>query len=295
MLHSMTGFGRAEAHTADHLITIEIKTLNSKQLELSMRVPSCYRAIEGALRNMVSHSLERGKIDISICRENTSGNVAVTLSEKALEGYKKQFDTLSEKLGVNPPADFWSVVTRMPDVMENNLPSASCAAEEDECKAVENCLKEALEHVNSFRATEGAKLELFFMERIKEITDLLCQITPYEQERVPRIKQRLAEMLARIPEAEPDSNRLEQELIYYIEKLDVTEEKQRLGQHLRYFIETLELPTPGQGKKLGFISQEMGREINTLGSKSNHAEMQKIVVRMKDSLEQIKEQVLNTL
>lgn len=294
MLHSMTGFGRAETHTADHLITIEIKTLNSKQFELSMRVPSCYRAIEGTLRNMVSHSLERGKIDVSISRENTSGNVAVKLSENALKGYKEQFDTLSKNLGVNPPADFWSIVTRMPDIMEN-VPSGSCAAEEEECKAVENCLKEALEHVNTFRATEGEKLEMFFLKRIKEITDLLSDIVQYEQERVPRIRQRLMEMLSRIPEAEPDGNRLEQELIYYIEKLDVTEEKQRLGQHLKYFVETLELPAPGQGKKLGFISQEMGREINTLGSKSNHAEMQKIVVRMKDSLEQIKEQVLNTL
>lgn len=289
----MTGFGKATAEVNCKKITVEVKSLNSKQMDLSARVPSSLRSYEIELRNIVAHELQRGKADLTVNCEALAGAAApVKLNVTALAQYKKNLDETAAALGIElSSSDIMPLLMRFPDVMitddnEDNSP-------EIEAALTATCRK-AVEELNAHRRAEGERLEVFFAERIKAIGELLEAIAPYEAERVPRIRERIEEGLARIPVAEYDKGRLEQEMIFYIEKLDVNEERQRLGQHLRYFIETMD-GEPGQGKKLGFIAQEMGREINTLGSKSNHADMQRIVVKMKDILEQIKEQVLNVL
>ncbi len=289
----MTGFGKATAEVNCKKITVEVKSLNSKQMDLSARVPSSLRSHEIELRNIVAHELQRGKADLTVNCEALAGAAApVKLNVTALAQYKKNLDETAAALGIElSSSDIMPLLMRFPDVMitddnEDNSP-------EIEAALTATCRK-AVEELNAHRRAEGERLEVFFAERIKAIGELLEAIAPYEAERVPRIRERIEEGLARIPVAEYDKGRLEQEMIFYIEKLDVNEERQRLGQHLRYFIETMD-GEPGQGKKLGFIAQEMGREINTLGSKSNHADMQRIVVKMKDILEQIKEQVLNVL
>lgn len=289
----MTGFGKATAEVNCKKITVEVKSLNSKQMDLSARVPSSLRSYEIELRNIVAHELQRGKADLTVNCEALAGAAApVKLNLTALAQYKKNLDETAAALGIElSSSDIMPLLMRFPDVMitddnEDNSP-------EIEAALTATCRK-AVEELNAHRRAEGERLEVFFAERIKAIGELLEAIAPYEAERVPRIRERIEEGLARIPVAEYDKGRLEQEMIFYIEKLDVNEERQRLGQHLRYFIETMD-GEPGQGKKLGFIAQEMGREINTLGSKSNHADMQRIVVKMKDILEQIKEQVLNVL
>lgn len=289
----MTGFGKATAEVNCKKITVEVKSLNSKQMDLSARVPSSLRSYEIELRNIVARELQRGKADLTVNCEALAGAAApVKLNLTALAQYKKNLDETAAALGIElSSSDIMPLLMRFPDVMitddnEDNSP-------EIEAALTATCRK-AVEELNAHRRAEGERLEVFFAERIKAIGELLEAIAPYEAERVPRIRERIEEGLARIPVAEYDKGRLEQEMIFYIEKLDVNEERQRLGQHLRYFIETMD-GEPGQGKKLGFIAQEMGREINTLGSKSNHADMQRIVVKMKDILEQIKEQVLNVL
>lgn len=289
----MTGFGKATAEVNCKKITVEVKSLNSKQMDLSARVPSSLRSHEIELRNIVAHELQRGKADLTVNCEALAGAAApVKLNVTALAQYKKNLDETAAALGIElSSSDIMPLLMRFPDVMitddnEDNSP-------EIEAALTATCRK-AVEELNAHRRAEGERLEVFFAERIKAISELLEAIAPYEAERVPRIRERIEEGLARIPVAEYDKGRLEQEMIFYIEKLDVNEERQRLSQHLRYFIETMD-GEPGQGKKLGFIAQEMGREINTLGSKSNHADMQRIVVKMKDILEQIKEQVLNVL
>jgi uncharacterized protein (TIGR00255 family) len=210
----------------------------------------------------------------------------------ALAAYKEQILNACQELNIPQPADWYSILLRFPDTLHSEQPTE---VDESESQALEAAVNEAVEALMQYRGVEGAKLETFFKTRIEAITELLAEVPKYEAERIAKIRSRIAEGLAKISQVDYDRARLEQEMIFYIEKLDVNEEKQRLAQHLTYFIETLTAPTPGQGKKLGFISQEMGREINTLGSKSNHAEMQKIVVKMKDNLEQIKEQVLNVM
>ena len=292
MLLSMTGFGKAVAVTKNKKITVEIKSLNSKQLDLNARVPSAYRDKELELRNMVGRPLERGKVDMTVTVENLGGETSAALNISALETYKKQIEDASAALGIPVPADWYSVLLRFPDVMHSET-QVEISAEEIE--ALYSAVSSAVSALMDYRRTEGRKLEDFFTERIQRISALLKEVDPYEAQRVDKIRIRIEEGLKKIPGVEIDKGRLEQEMIFYIEKLDVNEEKQRLGQHLAYFIETLQSPLPGQGKKLGFISQEMGREINTLGSKSNHADMQRIVVKMKDELEQIKEQVLNVM
>ncbi|MDE6368675.1 MAG: YicC family protein [Muribaculaceae bacterium] len=292
MLLSMTGFGKAVAVTKNKKITVEIKSLNSKQLDLNARVPSAYRDKELELRNMVGRPLERGKVDFTVTVENLAGETSATLNISALEAYKKQIEDASAALGIAVPADWYSVLLRFPDVMHSET-QVEIATEEID--ALYSAVSSAVSALMDYRRTEGRKLEDFFSERIQRISALLKEVDPYEAQRVEKIRIRIEEGLKKIPGVEIDKGRLEQEMIFYIEKLDVNEEKQRLGQHLAYFIETLQSPIPGQGKKLGFISQEMGREINTLGSKSNHADMQRIVVKMKDELEQIKEQVLNVM
>lgn len=288
----MTGFGKAVAVTPTKKITVEIKSLNSKQLDLSVRIPGCYREKEPELRNIVAAELERGKADLIITVENIGAEPATTLNVEMLKVYKDQIVKASEELGIPQPADWYSVLLRFPDSFHAESQNDITP---EEAEALADATRRAVAALMEHRRSEGIKLEAFFTSRIERIGNLLAQVEPYEAERVPRIRERLEEGLKKISVLDYDKGRLEQEMIFYIEKLDVNEEKQRLRQHLAYFIETMALPHGGQGKKLGFISQEMGREINTLGSKSNHAEMQKIVVMMKDELEQIKEQVLNVM
>lgn len=292
MIQSMTGYGKATTELPDKKINVEIKSLNSKALDLSTRIAPAYREKEIEIRNEISKILERGKVDFSLWVEKKEGVEGATPINQALvERYYKQIMTISENLGIPVPADWFQTLLRMPDVMtKNEITEVS----EDEWEVVHATVAEAVEHLVDFRKQEGAALEKKFQEKIANIAKLLESVTPYEKERVEKVKERITDALEKTLSVDYDKNRLEQELIYYIEKLDVNEEKQRLGNHLKYFISTLESGN-GQGKKLGFIAQEMGREINTLGSKSNHAEMQKIVVQMKDELEQIKEQVLNVM
>ena len=288
----MTGFGKAVAETKNKKITVEIKSLNSKQLDLNARVPSIYRDKELDLRNIVGRPLERGKIDLSVTVENLGSETGTTLNISALEAYKKQIEEASAALGIATPDDWYNVLLRFPDTLHSDMQTE---IDDIEVEALFSATSQAVTALMNYRRAEGIKLESFFAERIARISDLLKQIDTYEVQRVDKIRARIEEGLKKIPGVDIDKGRLEQEMIFYIEKLDVNEEKQRLSQHLAYVMETLEAPHPGQGKKLGFISQEMGREINTLGSKSNHAEMQRLVVKMKDELEQIKEQVLNVM
>ncbi|MDE6227448.1 MAG: YicC family protein [Muribaculaceae bacterium] len=295
MISSMTGFGRGGAQTPTRRVKVEIKSLNSKQLDLSMRVPTCFREMEVAMRNELAERLERGKVELNATVENIVAETTTTVNIDLLAKYKGQLEEMGSRLGLPQPADWYTLLMRMPEAMKVE----TAVVDENEKEAFRLACLEAVEALMDFRRREGRKLYAFFIEKINRIRELLARVEPYEAERVPKIKERLEEQLARLTSIEYDKGRLEQELIFYIEKLDVTEEKVRLSAHLNYFMETLggedTYPVSGQGKKLGFIAQEMGREINTLGSKSNHAEMQQIVVRMKDELEQIKEQVLNVL
>lgn len=287
----MTGFGRATAEFAGRKITVEVKSLNSKQMDISTRVPPIYREKELQLRNAMAQRLERGKVDVMVYREVTGGDEATRLNIAALSGYKAQIEEAAATLGIPVPDDWFSILMRFPDAIHSDtIPEL----DEAEAEAMFRAADEAADCLVAHRRSEGERLEEFFTSRIGNIARLLDEVEPYETERVDRIKGRITEGLAKISVVDYDRGRLEQEMIFYIEKLDVNEEKQRLAQHLSYFLETM-AATPGQGKKLGFITQEMGREINTLGSKSNHAEMQRIVVKMKDELEQIKEQVLNVM
>ena len=287
----MTGFGTAVVETKNRKFTFEIKSLNSKQLDLTLRVPVGYRSIEAEMRAIVARRLERGKAELSMYVENIGTESAVQLNVEAMAAYKAQIMAAAERLGIPEPADWYSVLLRFPDTVKGE---SVAELSEEESEAILKGVSMAVEQLMDYRAAEGKKLDDFFRARIARITELLAEVPRYETERITRIHARIEEGLKSIPQVQYDKGRLEQEMIFYIEKLDVNEEKQRLAQHLRYFIETLN-GTPGQGKKLGFISQEMGREINTLGSKSNHAEMQILVVKMKDELEQIKEQVLNAM
>lgn len=288
----MTGFGKASAEIQNKKITVEIKSLNSKQLDMAARIPSAIRSFELDMRNIVAHELQRGKVDLVASIETISGAaVQVHLNVDTLRAYKQQVESVAAELGIAPPADMLTFLMRFPDVTTTDSDVDDSA---EMRQAVLDATRLAAEALSQHRREEGKRLEEFFTPRIEALTKLLAEIAPFEAERVPRIRARIEEGLAKIPVAEYDKGRLEQEMIFYIEKLDVNEERQRLGQHLRYFIETME-GEPGQGKKLGFITQEMGREINTLGSKSNQADMQRIVVKMKDILEQIKEQVLNVM
>lgn len=288
----MTGYGKATAELPEKKINVEIKSLNSKAMDLSTRIAPAYREKEIEIRNEISKVLERGKVDFSLWIEKKeSAESATPINQVLVEGYYKQIQTISENLGIPVPTDWFQTLLRMPDVMsKTEIQELS----EEEWQMVRATVLEAIGHLVDFRKQEGAALEKKFREKIANISQLLEKITPYEKERVEKVKERITDALEKTLNMDYDKNRLEQELIYYIEKLDVNEEKQRLTNHLKYFISTLESGN-GQGKKLGFIAQEMGREINTLGSKSNHAEMQKIVVQMKDELEQIKEQVLNVM
>lgn len=291
MLLSMTGFGKAVVELNDAKVSVEVKSLNSKQADISNRIPQICRELDLELRNRVARQLQRGKIDLSLSVVSQTHSAAQTLDIEALKNYKLQLEALAQALNLPQPADWYATLLRCPDAFHPNQDSA---LDPETAEAIWEALDIALDDITESRAREGAKLEEFFAERIARISGLLGEVDPYEHERVEKIRIRIEEGLAQLARVDVDRNRLEQEMIFYIEKLDVTEEKQRLAAHLAYFLETM-AGEPGQGKKLGFIAQEMGREINTLGSKSNHAEMQQLVVKMKDELEQIKEQVLNVL
>ena len=291
MIQSMTGYGKAMAAYKDKKIHVEVKSLNSKALDLSTRIAPVYREREMEIRQTVAKALVRGKVDVSIWIEKEAGSDAVPINGALVQNYYEQIRTIASQCGIPEPQDWWVSLLRLPDVTaRTEMEDLS----DEEWNTVRGVIDEALNAITAFRIQEGAALERKFTEKIDNIAALLDSIEPYEKSRVEKIKGRIVEGLKAIPEADYDKNRLEQELIYYIEKLDISEEKQRLANHLKYFRETMAEPA-GQGKKLGFIAQEMGREINTTGSKSNMAEMQNIVVKMKDELEQIKEQVLNAL
>lgn len=291
MIQSMTGYGKSVVTFNEKKISVEIKSLNSKNLDLSTRIAPLYREKEIEIRQMVAKSLIRGKVDFSIWVEKDNEADTTAINEVLVENYYRQIKQLSARTGIPEPEDWYATLLRMPDVTTKTEQET---LDEAEWNIVTEAINEALKKIVAFRQQEGKALQKKFMEKVQNIGALMSSIEPYEKARVEKIRTRIIDSLKEIPDASYDQNRLEQELIYYIEKLDISEEKQRLFNHLKYFEETLN-EAPGQGKKLGFIAQEMGREINTTGSKSNQAEMQNIVVRMKDELEQIKEQVLNAL
>ena len=291
MIQSMTGYGKAVVTFNDKKINVEIRSLNSKTLDLSTRIAPLYREKEIEMRQMVAKALTRGKVDFSIWVDKDAAVDATPINGALVENYYRQIKELSAKVGIPEPLDWYATLLKMPDVTTRTEVET---LDEEEWKAAAEAIEQALEHIVAFRKQEGLALQKKFEEKLQNIGKLMADIEPYEKARVEKIRTRIVDALKDIPEVDYDKNRLEQELIYYIEKLDISEEKQRLANHLKYFAKTMNDENE-QGKKLGFIAQEMGREINTTGSKSNQAEMQNIVVMMKDELEQIKEQVLNVL
>ena len=292
MILSMTGYGKAVVVFEGKKITAEIKSLNSKALDLSTRIAPAYREKEMEMRSMIAKALERGKVDFAVWIEKGDGAMSAPINGALAEDYRRQIRHISGQYGIPEPQDWWSLLLRLPDVM--NRDEGVGELSDEEWTVVRAAVEDSIRQLMDFRRQEGLALQRKFEEKLDNIAQLLKSIEPYEQSRVEKIRQRIVEGLESIKGLEYDRNRLEQEMIYYIEKLDINEEKQRLANHLAYFRQTME-DGHGQGKKLGFIAQEMGREINTTGSKSNEAEMQNIVVRMKDELEQIKEQVLNVM
>ena len=292
MIQSMTGYGKAIVVYQEKKIIAEIKSLNSKALDLSTRIAPVYREKEMEIRSMIASSLERGKVDFSLWIEKDEAQDAAPINSALLQNYHLQIKAIAAQYDIPEPDDWWTTLLRMPDVMVRSEVQQDLT--DEEWQAARSAVENAIAQLVDFRKQEGAALQRKFQEKLDNIASLLASIEPYEKSRTEKIRQRLMDGLQSIPDVEYDKNRLEQEMIYYIEKLDINEEKQRLANHLKYFAETMD-NGHGQGKKLGFIAQEMGREINTTGSKSNQAEMQNIVVKMKDELEQIKEQVLNVM
>ena len=288
----MTGYGKAVVAYKEKKINVEVKSLNSKSLDLSARIAPLYREKEMEIRRLLAQKLERGKVDFSLWVEKESTVDATPINAALVENYYKQIKAISASTGIPEPEDWFTTLLRLPDVTAKTEVEV---LDDEEWEVAQQAINEAIEKLTEFRKQEGAALQKKFTEKIDNIANLLKSIEPFEKSRVPKIREKIIDGLKQIPEVDYDKNRLEQELIYYIEKLDINEEKQRLTNHLKYFHETMKENGHGVGKKLGFIAQEMGREINTTGSKSNQAEMQNIVVKMKDELEQIKEQVLNAL
>lgn len=288
----MTGFGKAVLTYNEKKINVEVRSLNGKSLDLSTRIAPLYREKEMDIRKTLSQTLERGKIDFSIWIEKDEAVSPTPINEVLVDNYYRQLKAISQKTGIPEPADWYASLLRMPDVLAKTDVEELT---EEEWSVAAQAIQEALEGLMDFRKQEGVALAKKFHEKLDNIEHLLVSLEPLEKFRVEKIRSNIVKGLEKIPDVDYDKGRLEQELIYYIEKLDISEEKQRLANHLKYFRETMEETGHGVGKKLGFIAQEMGREINTTGSKSNQAEMQNIVVKMKDELEQIKEQVLNVL
>ena len=292
MILSMTGYGKAVVTYKEKKISVEIKSLNSKNFDLSTRIAPLYREKEMEVRQTLANLLERGKVDFSLWIEKDAALDATPINAQLVKNYYQQIKNIATEIGIPEPNDWFSTLLHLPDVTTKTEIEI---LEEDEWNVTKQAIDKAVECLIDFRKQEGTALERKFHEKINNIEALLKSIEPYEESRVPKIKEKIIEGLEQVAKVDYDRNRLEQELIYYIEKLDINEEKQRLANHLNYFRETMQEKGHGVGKKLGFIAQEMGREINTTGSKSNQAEMQNIVVKMKDELEQIKEQVLNAL
>lgn len=300
MLLSMTGFGKSEAIIQSHQVSVSIRTLNSKQLELSLRLPSLFKEVEPLMRTLITNHLVRGKAEVSITVTPIGGDMALAsenniFDHKRIALYYEEVKNIANQLGIACPDDILNRLLSLPGSIAPTQ-EATSIEEVFEWVQIESTLLKAIEGLHAFRTQEGAMIEQIFNEKLNNISHFLSQITPFEEERIKNIRQKLTEELSKLENVAIDQNRLEQEIIYYIEKLDINEEKTRLANHLQYFVKTMnEGNETGVGKKLGFIAQEIGREINTLGSKSNNADMQKLVVQMKDELEQIKEQVLNVL
>lgn len=293
MLLSMTGYGKAECMIADNKYIVEIRSLNSKQMDLSLRMPHLLRGKELEIRSILTQKLERGKVDCSIYPDCTNSAANIThINHELLNLYIKELQQVALDNNIN--TDVLAIAMRMPDVIR---PQENNELTDDQWTNLQNCISQAIQQFNDFRKQEGKALQDMFCDKLNGILNLLSQVEPLESERIEKIRNRIEDNLKLLSQESAqaiDHNRLEQEMIYYLEKLDITEEKVRLQNHIKYFFDTMNENT-GVGKKLGFVAQEMGREINTLGSKSNHSEMQIIVVKMKDILEQIKEQVLNVL
>lgn len=291
MIKSMTGFGKASCHYKEKTIVVEIRTLNSKTLDFGIRIPAAYRPYELDIRNMINQSLLRGKVELSISFENGNQASPISLNKILLEQYFNELSEVSRTLGIPQSPDLLPALLRLPDVLTQPVMEADAG----EWEHVQQTIVDAIELVNAFRVSEGLHLHQDMIARIQIIEDLLGAIAPLEQNRLDALKNKLLKGLNELGESvKPDPNRFEQELIFYLEKLDISEEKVRLEKHLSYFMETISEPESA-GKKLGFIAQEIGREINTIGSKANDAAIQKIVVQMKDELEKIKEQLMNIL
>ncbi len=290
MVYSMTGYGKSTAEIPNKKITVEIRSLNSKQFDLSVRIPFVYKEKEIILRNSLSRRLERGKIDLTITVEQLVKDVSSRIDHHVMAQYYEEIKDIAAELQIEEPKEWFLVLFRLPDVMKPDVEEIG----DEEWEAIEAAVDNAVDEVIAFRKQEGEMLGSVLREKIENIRLLLDKVAPYEAERIERVKLRLYEGLKSLEGIEYDKNRFEQELIYYIEKLDISEEKERLANHLDYFVEILN-NEQSQGRKLGFIAQEIGREINTMGAKSNHSEIQRLVVQMKDELEQIKEQVLNVL
>ena len=287
----MTGYGKSIVAFNGKKIHAEVKSLNSKAFDLTTRIAPIYREKEMDVRQILQQKLERGKVDFVLWVEKDDTSASNQLNLPLVKAYKQQIEQMQQELGLSAPEDWYATLLRLPDVFAHiDMEELS----DEEWLQARRAVEEAADELVAFRKQEGIALAAKFQEKIDNIAALLASIEPYEKERTEKIRQRIVDALEQSLGVEYDKNRLEQEMIYYIEKLDISEEKQRLTNHLRYFIETMQ-EGHGQGKKLGFIAQEMGREINTTGSKSNQAEMQNIVVKMKDELEQIKEQVLNVM
>ena len=291
MIQSMTGYGKATAETGGRKVIVEIKSLNSKAMDISTKIIQAYRDKELDIRSRITAALERGKVDFALYIDAAAASGAQAINVPVFKNYLQQIESLAKETAYSVPDDIITSILRMPEVLSSNQMDE---VSDEEWAAVSKAVDQAISALVEYRKVEGAALEKKFREKIANISALLASVEPYEKDRVAKIKERMRASMQDAVGKNYDENRFEQEMIFYIEKLDISEEKQRLSNHLDYFIKTLE-DGHGQGKKLGFIAQEMGREINTLGSKSNQAEMQNIVVRMKDELEQIKEQVLNVM
>ncbi|MDG1689837.1 MAG: YicC family protein [Flavobacteriales bacterium] len=290
MTHSMTGFGKSEV-TIGHLhVNIEIRSLNSKFLDLTLKIPTVFKEIDSSLRSIIKNELNRGKIEISIHYEKINSNSKIIINKEQLKNYYNQLKEISAELNNQNNEDFMGYALKLPEVIQHQKETIDKQSNE----TLINAVKQACRDLNSFRVKEGKSLQKELLNYVNSILDNLAKINPFEKERLPKVKQKLLRSVEELNlKSQIDEKRLEQELIYYAEKLDLTEEKVRLKEHCIHFMETLK--EINSGKKLGFITQEMGREINTLGSKAHHLSIQKIVVEMKDELEKIKEQVLNIL
>jgi uncharacterized protein (TIGR00255 family) len=291
MIKSMTGYGKAECEFLLKKITVEVKSLNSKQLDVNIKLPSIYKEKELDIRNEINREINRGKVDVYISIDAIDEEMPANFNTSRIKGYYKQISDIAKDLNLSLPDDIITTLVRMPDALKSEKQELS----DEEWKALLACTINAIKTLNEFRMQEGKALEKDITERINLITKLIDKIGPFEAQRIVKLKQKIKQSLTEIITSDKvDENRFEQELIYYIEKLDITEEKVRLANHCTYFLETMNDPE-SNGKKIGFIVQEIGREINTIGSKASDADMQKIVVQMKDELEKVKEQVNNIL